>query len=104
MPGSGQWASLGFAVANDASHDEVWIVECRAIGVDQRIAEFAALVDRPGCLGRAVARNATPKENCRNSFAGPAMHENQSTVQTFSRGGPRSQRCGERTYLLAHQL
>ena len=45
VPAGSQSAGFGFAIADDASDDQVRIVESRAIGVRQRIAEFAALVN-----------------------------------------------------------
>src|SRR6266581_2070495 len=45
MPGGGERPGLGFAVADDASHDQVGIVESCAVGMYERVAEFAALMD-----------------------------------------------------------
>ena len=53
-----QRAGLGLAVADDAGDDQVRVVEGRAVGVRQRVAELAALVDRAGRLGRDVAGDA----------------------------------------------
>ena len=61
MPAGRQRAGLGLAVADDAGDDQVGIVERRAVGVRQRVAEFAAFVDRAGRLRRDVARNAAGK-------------------------------------------
>src|SRR3546814_12273569 len=58
MPGGGKRAGLGLAVTHHAGDDEVGIVESRAIGMHQRIAEFTALVDRAGRFGSRMARNA----------------------------------------------
>lgn len=52
---------LGLSVADHARHHQFRIVERRTIGVHQRIAELAALMDRSRCLGRDVAGNATGK-------------------------------------------
>ena len=49
---------LGLAVADDARDDQVRVVERRAVGVREGVAELAALVDRAGRLGRDVARDA----------------------------------------------
>ena len=46
MPCGGERAGLSLAIADDAGDDEVGVVERRAIGVRQAIAELAALVDR----------------------------------------------------------
>ena len=52
MPGGGERAGLGLAVADDARDDEVGVVERRAVGVRQAIAELAPLVDRARRLRR----------------------------------------------------
>ena len=57
VPARRQRAGLGLAVADDAHDDQIRVVERRAVGVGQRIAELAALVDRPGRLGRDMARD-----------------------------------------------
>src|SRR3546814_12118423 len=41
--------------------DQVRVVERRPVGVGQRVAKLAALMDRPWCLGRHVARDAARK-------------------------------------------
>ena len=46
MPGGGQRAGLGFAVADDAGDDQVGIVERRAEGVAEAVAQLATLVNR----------------------------------------------------------
>ena len=58
VPARGERAGLRFAVADDGGHDEVGIVERRAVGVTQRVAEFAAFVNRAGRFRRDVTRNA----------------------------------------------
>ena len=58
MPARRQRPGLGLAVADDAGDDQVGIVERRAVGVRQRVAELAALVDRARRLRRDVARDA----------------------------------------------
>src|SRR5580692_1386488 len=50
VPGGGEWAGLGFAVADAASDDEIGVVEGCAEGVRERVAELAALVDGAGSL------------------------------------------------------
>jgi hypothetical protein len=57
VPARRERAGLGLAVADHAGHDQVRIVERRAVGVRERIAELAALVDRAGRLGSHVARD-----------------------------------------------
>ena len=61
MPAGGQRPRLGLAVADHAADEQVGVVERRAVGVHERVAELAALVDRAGCLGRDVAGNAAGK-------------------------------------------
>src|SRR5262249_1765906 len=46
MPTRGEWASLGFTVAHDTGDYQVRIVECRAIGVSERITQLPAFMDR----------------------------------------------------------
>ena len=58
VPGGGERAGLGFAVADAAGDDEVGVVEGRAEGVRERVAELAAFVDGAGSFGRAVAADA----------------------------------------------
>src|SRR3569833_1465857 len=58
VPGRRQWPRLGFAVANDTGGDEVGVVEDRAERVAQRISELSPFMDRPGALGRDMARDA----------------------------------------------
>ena len=57
MPAGGERAGLGLAVADDAGDEQVRVVEHRAVGVRERVAELAALVDRARRLGRDVARD-----------------------------------------------
>ena len=61
MPGGRQRPRLGLAVADDTGDDEIGIVERRAEGMRQGIAQLAALVDRARDIGRAVARDAAGK-------------------------------------------
>ena len=58
MPARRERPGLGLAVADHAGDQEVGVVERRAKGVRERVAELAALVDRAGRLGRGVARDA----------------------------------------------
>jgi hypothetical protein len=57
VPARRERAGFSLAVADDAAHDQPGVVEDGAVGVRQRVAELAALVDRPGRLGRGVARD-----------------------------------------------
>jgi hypothetical protein len=54
VPGGGERPGLGLAVADHARHDEVGVVERRAVGVRQAVAELAAFVDRARRLRRDV--------------------------------------------------
>ena len=58
VPSCGQRAGLGFAVTHDAGDDQVGVVERRAIGVAQAVAQLSPLVDRARCLGSHVTGNA----------------------------------------------
>ena len=52
---------LGLAVPDGAGDDQAGVIEGRTVGMRQRIAELAPLVDRPGRLRRHVARDASGK-------------------------------------------
>ena len=58
VPARRQRPGLGLAVANDAGDDQVGIVEGRAVGMGQGIAELAALVDGARSFRRHMAWNA----------------------------------------------
>ncbi len=58
VPAGGQRAGLGLAVADDARHHEVGVVQGGAVGVGQGVAQLTPLVDRSGRLGRGVAGDA----------------------------------------------
>ena len=58
MPAGGEGAGLGFSVADDAGDEQVWVVEGRAKGVDERVTEFAALMNRTRRLRGDMAWNA----------------------------------------------
>ena len=61
VPARGERRRLRLAIADDATGDEIRIVECRAVRMRERVAELTALVDGAGCFGRDVARNAARK-------------------------------------------
>ena len=61
MPAGGQRPGLGLAVPDDGGDHQVGVVEGRAEGVHQGVAQFAALVDGTRCLGRHVAGDAAGK-------------------------------------------
>jgi hypothetical protein len=58
VPTRGQRAGFGLAVADRAADEQVGVVERGAVGVNERVAQLAALVDRAGRLGRDVAGDA----------------------------------------------
>ena len=51
MPACGKRTGFRLTVADDAGHDQIWIVECRAIGMDEAVTQFAPFMDRPGRSG-----------------------------------------------------
>lgn len=61
VPARGERPGLRLAVADHAGNDQVRIVEGRTVSVRQRITQLAALVDRPGCLGRDMTGDAARK-------------------------------------------
>ena len=58
MPTGGERAGFGLAVADDAGNDQIRIVEGGAIGVNQRITQFAAFMNRAGRFRRHMAGNS----------------------------------------------
>ncbi len=58
VPAGREGPGLGLAVADDAADQEIRVVEGRAEGVGQRVAELAALVDRARRFGRDVTGDA----------------------------------------------
>jgi len=58
VPAGGERARLGLAVTDNGRNEQVGVVEGRAIGVRQRVAELAAFVDRAGSFGRDVRWDA----------------------------------------------
>ncbi len=55
VPGGRQRSRLRLAVADDAGDHQAGVVEGGAVGVRERVAQFAALVDGAGRLGGDVA-------------------------------------------------
>jgi hypothetical protein len=55
MPGGGQRPGLGLPISDHAGDDQVGIIEDRAISMQQRIAEFAALMNGTRRLRGRVA-------------------------------------------------
>ena len=58
VPARGQRAGLGLAVAHDAGDNQIRVVERRAEGVAQAVAQLAPLVDRARRLGSDVTGDA----------------------------------------------
>ena len=58
VPARGQRARFRLAVADDAGDDQIRIVECRAIGMDERIAQLAPFMDRARRFRRDMTGNA----------------------------------------------
>ena len=65
VPAGGQRPGLGLAVADDAGDDQVGVVEGGAVGVRQRVAQLAALVDGAGRLRGDVAGDAAGERELR---------------------------------------
>src|SRR6478609_1129365 len=61
VPGRCERTGLGLAVTYDTCDDELRVVEHRAIGMRHAVTEFAALVDRAGCLWRDVGADVARK-------------------------------------------
>ena len=57
MPGGRERSGFRFAITDHTGDDEVRVVERRAEGVTERVAEFSALMNGAGAFGRDVARN-----------------------------------------------
>ena len=73
VPARGQRPGLRLAVADDAGHDEVGVVERRAERVGQRVAELAALVDGARASRAPRGSGCRPgNENWRNSRRMPS--------------------------------
>src|SRR5690606_8892269 len=68
VPGCRQRSRLRLPVADDTGHDEVGVVESGAEGMDKRVAEFAAFVDRTRRLWGDVARYTARKRKLAEQF------------------------------------
>ena len=58
MPRGGERPCLRLAVADDAGHDQVGIIKGGAVGVHERVTQFAALMYRSRRFRRGMARDA----------------------------------------------
>ena len=59
MPGGRERSGFRFAITDHTGDDQIRVVEYRAEGVAERVAEFSALMNGTGAFGRNVARNTT---------------------------------------------
>ena len=73
VPAGRERTGLGLAVAHDAAHEQVGVVEGRSVGVDERVAELAALVDRARRLRRDVAGDAAREGELPEQAAQPLL-------------------------------
>ena len=68
VPARRERPGLGLAVADDAADEEIGVVECRTVGVGQRVPELTTLVDRTRESPGATWLGMPPgKLNWRNS-------------------------------------
>jgi hypothetical protein len=61
MPTCREWPGLALAIAHYAAGDQVRIIEDRAIGVDQGIAQLSTFMNRARCLRSGMTRDAARK-------------------------------------------
>ena len=73
MPGRGQRSGFRLAVADDAGDDEVGIIEHGPERMAERIAQFAALVDRAGAFRRGVAGNPAGERELQEELSQPGL-------------------------------
>lgn len=73
MPCGGERSRLRLAIADDAGDDEIGIVEHCAERMAERIAQFAALVDRAGALGRCVTGDSARKGKLDKQLPQPGL-------------------------------
>ena len=73
MPRGGQRSGFRLAIADDAGGDEIGIVEHRSECVTERIAQFAALMDRARALRRCMAGNSSWKRKLNEELAQPGL-------------------------------
>ncbi len=73
MPARRERARLRLPVADDTGDSEAGVVERRAVGVRERVAELAALVDRAGRLRCGVARDPAGERKLPEQRAEPRL-------------------------------
>ncbi|OPZ67628.1 MAG: hypothetical protein BWY83_02559 [bacterium ADurb.Bin478] len=71
MPAGGQGSRLRLAVAHHTAGDQIRIVEHRAKGMGQGVAQLSALVNRAGCFRRHMAGDASGKGELFEQFFEP---------------------------------
>ena len=72
MPGRGQGAGFGFAIPNNASDNQIRIIEGCTESMAQRIAKLPALVDGAGRFGRSMTGDAARKRELFEQPLNPA--------------------------------
>ena len=72
MPGGCERPGLRLAIAHHDGGDQVRVVKCRAVGVRDGIAEFAAFMNRTGRLRRAVTADAAGKRETAEETRSPS--------------------------------
>ena len=73
LPRALERRGLGLAVADDAGDDQLGVVERGAEGVQERVAELAALVDRAGCRHAHVARDPARRRELAHELQQPRL-------------------------------
>jgi hypothetical protein len=73
MPRGCQRSGFSLAISDDAGDDEIRIIEYRPERMAERIAEFAALVDRARALRRCVAGNSSWKRKLNEELPKPGL-------------------------------
>src|ERR1700730_4515597 len=69
MPTGGQRPCLRFAVAHNATDQQIWIVERCAVGMRNRVSQLAALVNRTGSFRSHMAGNSTRERKLLKQFS-----------------------------------
>src|SRR6266404_2011550 len=59
VPTGGKWARLSLAITYNTTHQQIRIIKCGPVSVQQRIAQFTTFIDGPGSIGRGMAGNAS---------------------------------------------
>src|ERR1051325_5553366 len=55
MPTCGTWTGFGFAISHNTTDQQIWIIESRTVGMQERIAELSTFVNGAGGFRRCVA-------------------------------------------------